>query len=96
MLLLLPSLLPLLVLLLLCSGTPIPRVEYTPAEIATWGTALSKLKAMYPQYACKEFNTAMSKLSFKEDKVPQLQDISESLKAATGWQVGFKQDFCGA
>jgi hypothetical protein len=38
----------LLLRLLLCSGTPIPRVEYTPAEIATWGTALSKLKAMYP------------------------------------------------
>jgi phenylalanine-4-hydroxylase len=43
---------------------------------------------MYPQYACKEFNTAMSKLDFRVDEVPQLQDISESLKAATGWQVG--------
>lgn len=76
-----------ILLLLLCSGTPIPRVEYTPAEVATWGTALAKLKAMYPQYACKEFNSAMSKLDFREDTVPQLQDISESLKAATGWQV---------
>jgi hypothetical protein len=29
----------------------------------------------------------MSKLSFREDEVPQLQDISESLKAATCCQV---------
>jgi hypothetical protein len=29
----------------------------------------------------------VSKLSFREDEVPQLQDISESLKAVTGWQV---------
>lgn len=123
-----------------------------------WGTALTNLKAMYPKYACKEFNEGLAKFNFRsvplrvslevmllqwwssqtnilrlacyvvnaavvcagvccwlspasctmsvafpsspflpllltclrccrEDEVPQLQDISDALKAATGWQV---------
>jgi phenylalanine-4-hydroxylase len=26
---------------------------------------------------------------YREDEVPQLQDISDTLKASTGWQVGY-------
>merc|ERR1739846_284763 len=37
-------------------GEEIPRVQYTPAEIKTWGTIYNKLKALYPTHACAEFN----------------------------------------
>ena len=70
------------------SGEPIPCVEYTPEEVAVWGTALSKLKELYPKHACRQVNEGLPKLGFREDEVPQLQDISDTLKAATGWQVG--------
>lgn len=49
----------------MCSGDPIPRVDYTPQEVEVWGTALSHLKAMYPNYACKEFNTNLEKIGFR-------------------------------
>lgn len=68
-------------------GEPIPRVEYTPEEVEVWGTALSKLKELYPKHACRQVNEGLPKLGFREDEVPQLQDISDTLKAATGWQV---------
>jgi phenylalanine-4-hydroxylase len=68
-------------------GEPIPRIHYTPEEVYVWGTALSKLKALFPSHACKEFNQSLPAFNFREDTVPQLQDISDALKAATGWQV---------
>jgi phenylalanine-4-hydroxylase len=68
-------------------GEPIPRIDYTPEETYVWGTALSKLKALFPTHACSEFNEAFPRFNFREDTVPQLQDISDTLKAATGWQV---------
>jgi phenylalanine-4-hydroxylase len=40
-------------------------VDYTPEEVGVWGTALSNLRAMYPKYACKEFNQALAKLNFR-------------------------------
>jgi phenylalanine-4-hydroxylase len=66
---------------------PIPRVEYTPEEVEVWGTAITKLKALFPTHACREYNRSVGMFNFREDEVPQLQDISETLKAATGWQV---------
>ncbi|WIA37157.1 hypothetical protein OEZ86_014117 [Tetradesmus obliquus] len=68
-------------------GEPIPRIDYTPEEVAVWGTALSKLKALFPSHACAEFNAALPKFNFREDEVPQLQDISEVLQQSSGWQV---------
>lgn len=47
------------------SGQPIPRIEYTPEETWVWGTALSKLKALFPQHACSEFNQAFPKFNFR-------------------------------
>jgi len=48
-----------------CSGDPIPRIDYTPEEVAVWGTALANLKGMYPKHACKEFNRALPKFNFR-------------------------------
>lgn len=36
------------------SGEPIPRIDYTPQEMEVWGTALGKLRDLFPQHACKE------------------------------------------
>lgn len=46
-------------------GDPIPHIDYTPEEVATWGTALSKLKALFPTHACKEFNSALPMFEFR-------------------------------
>lgn len=72
-------------------GQPIPNVKYTEAEINTWSTIFRELTKLYPTHACREFNHAFPLLidncGFREDNIPQLQDISEFLKNCTGFQL---------
>jgi len=66
------------------SGQPIPRVDYTPEEIATWGVVFKNLTKLYPKYACREHNHVFPLLiencGYREDNIPQLDDISNFLK----------------
>lgn len=41
-------------------GEPIPRIDYRPEEVATWGLVLGQLEALFPQHACKEVGGARS------------------------------------
>ncbi|BFZ09991.1 hypothetical protein BsWGS_13030 [Bradybaena similaris] len=72
-------------------GQPIPRVEYTAAERRTWGTIFRELVKLYPTHACREFNHIFPLLvencGFREDNIPQLQDISSFLKDCTGFAL---------
>ena len=73
------------------SGEPIPRIDYTELEIATWRTVFSRLKAMYPSHACREylqgFNLLQSEGIYSENSIPQLEEISNYLKARTGFSL---------
>ncbi|KAK7494570.1 hypothetical protein BaRGS_00014223, partial [Batillaria attramentaria] len=72
-------------------GDPIPRVEYTDKEVQTWGTVFSELMKLYPTHACREYLANIPLLvehcGYREDNVPQLEDISKFLKARTGFQL---------
>jgi len=68
-------------------GQPIPRVEYTAHEVEAWGTALRELKALYPSHACKEFLRNWDLFDFREDSVPQLEDMSAIIHQRTGWRI---------
>ncbi|KAI9557408.1 hypothetical protein GHT06_017236 [Daphnia sinensis] len=72
-------------------GQKIPRVEYTPEEIATWGTIYRQLTKLYPTHACREFNhnfpLLIENCGYKEDNIPQLQDISDFLHDCTGFTL---------
>jgi len=90
---------------LFCSGEPLPHVNYTEEETATWGTVFRELTALYPKYACREHNHVFPLLiencGYREDNVPQLEDVSNFLKGRasgknindTSGQAHNKRDF---
>ncbi|XP_066561584.1 phenylalanine-4-hydroxylase isoform X1 [Amia ocellicauda] len=72
-------------------GQPIPKVEYTEEEKKTWGTVFMELKTLYPSHACREHNRIFPLLEkycgYREDNVPQLEDISRFLQSCTGFRL---------
>lgn len=72
-------------------GQPLPRVAYTNEEIATWGKVYKELTTLYATHACDEFNHIFPLLQqncgYREDNVPQLEDVSKFLKDCTGFTL---------
>ncbi|KAL8169922.1 UNVERIFIED_CONTAM: Tryptophan 5-hydroxylase 1 [Gekko kuhli] len=74
-----------------CSGDPIPKVQFTEEEISTWGTVFRELHKLYPTHACKEYLKNLPLLTnycgYREDNIPQLEDVSCFLKERTGFTI---------
>ncbi|XP_060519342.1 protein henna isoform X2 [Cylas formicarius] len=72
-------------------GQKLPHVDYTQEEIDTWGKVYRQLIALYPKYACKEHNHVFPLLQencgYREDNIPQLEDVSNFLKDCTGFTL---------
>ena len=61
-------------------GEPIPRVEYTPAEVDTWRQVFTELMRCVPTGACAAYRRVMELLQrecgYSPDAIPQLEDVS--------------------
>ncbi|KAJ1834154.1 hypothetical protein LPJ63_002178 [Coemansia sp. RSA 2711] len=73
------------------TGQPLPRIEYTEQEKATWRQVYTRLREMYPKYACREFLHVFPLLeqncAYGPDDIPQIEDISRFLKDCTGFTL---------
>uniref|UniRef100_A0A672UPY5 Tyrosine 3-monooxygenase n=1 Tax=Strigops habroptila TaxID=2489341 RepID=A0A672UPY5_STRHB len=72
-------------------GDPLPRIEYTAQETATWREVYRKLSSLYPTHACTQYLDAFQQLEkycgYQENNIPQLQEVSRFLKERTGFQL---------
>ncbi|TSK13452.1 Tryptophan 5-hydroxylase [Bagarius yarrelli] len=72
-------------------GEPIPRIEFSEEEVKTWGVVFRELNKLYPTYACREYLKNLPLLTkycdYREDNIPQLEDISRFLKERTGFTI---------
>ncbi|XP_063700726.1 tryptophan 5-hydroxylase 1 [Culicoides brevitarsis] len=72
-------------------GNPIPRIQYTPEEIKTWGIVFRELHKLYLKHAVPEYMENWPQLvkycGYREDHLPQLEDINIFLKRKTGFQL---------
>jgi len=68
-------------------GEPLPRIEYTATETATWGAVFSGLLQLLPTHACREYNDTIRKLGFSTGEIPQLADVDTFLSGVTGFRI---------
>lgn len=72
-------------------GAELPTVEYTDEESRTWTHVFRNLKRLFPTHACQQFIDAFDLLEktgiYREDQIPQLEEVSQFLKAQTGFQL---------
>ena len=67
-------------------GEPIPQIDYTEAEHEVWRTVCRELAPKHERYACRAFCDAVAALDLPRDHIPQLDEVTASLRPLTGFE----------
>ncbi|SDL44657.1 phenylalanine-4-hydroxylase [Nonomuraea jiangxiensis] len=67
-------------------GTPIPAAEYTEQEHAVWAMVTRELAVKHQKYATAEYLAGAARLGLPQDRIPQLEEVSELLEPLTGFR----------
>ncbi len=67
-------------------GEPTPRIDYAEAEQEVWRTVQRELAPKHARYACRAFRDAVAALALPTDRIPQLDEVTESLERLTGFR----------
>ncbi len=61
--------------------------RYTSVEHDVWRTLYDRQSKVLPGRACDEFLDGLKTLKLVSDKIPNLEELSDTLSRATGWRV---------
>ncbi|MFI6815222.1 phenylalanine 4-monooxygenase [Nonomuraea sp. NPDC050328] len=67
-------------------GEPIPEAEYTEQEHEVWASVTRELAVKHRKYAAAEYLAGAERLGLPEERIPQLQEVSELLEPLTGFR----------
>jgi len=68
-------------------GEIIPDAPYTPDEHSVWQTIWTALRPAQQQYACTEYISALTRLSFASDRIPQLREVNEKVMTISDFRL---------
>ena len=63
------------------------RIPYTPEEDRIWAALYERQMKVIPGRAADVYMQALARLDLPKDRVPQPGEVSEVLRAHTGWEV---------
>lgn len=73
------------------SGDAIPHIDYAETENQTWRAVFRTVLDLMPKHACAEYRAVFAKLQaekiFVEDRIPQLEEMSNFLRKSTGFTL---------
>ena len=62
-------------------------IDYTAEENKVWGILFERQMKLVPGRACDAFISGIHTLELTAESIPQLPELSQRLKAQTGWEV---------
>ncbi len=62
-------------------------IQYTEDEHKVWNHLITRQRPVAEKYASDEYLEALERMKFPNDRIPQCNEVSEVLHAATGWKV---------
>ncbi len=68
-------------------GQIIPDAPYTSDEHGVWQAIWTALRPAQQQHACAEYISALTRLSFASDRIPQLREVNEKVMAISGFRL---------
>ncbi|MEO6805780.1 MAG: phenylalanine 4-monooxygenase [Edaphobacter sp.] len=60
--------------------------DYTPEQHAIWAELVSRRMPQLRDHACQEYLDGFHQIGLREDKLPNLSQVSALLQPRTGWQ----------
>jgi len=69
------------------AGETIPDAPYTPQEHRVWQTICKALLPAHRTHACAEYLEAGVRLELDPDRIPQLREVSEKVRAISGFRL---------
>jgi len=68
-------------------GEPIPDAPYTDDEHRIWQAIWQALQPAHQKHACAEYLSALERLSFAPERIPQLREVNEKVMAISGFRL---------